>query len=259
MIVKNNAPEITETTLSTYLDFALISYKDVQYQPVARNNESTKEQRIQFSEFFVENQDKLNFIYIDEVGYSISVQRKRGRSRIGTTPIQKIPIIRSANTTVCMAISKEEIILYQKKEGSFDSNSFRYFLRELIQNIERSNIQNCCLILDNSPIHKPEIVEAECSGKVHFMFLPPYSPNLNPIENIFGIIKSYMRKILATTKRDELVNTFNLPRGQKTISRQQILDETFTMASSQITHEMLSNSYTHMTKYITLALEGKDI
>lgn len=73
MIEKNNAPEIKETTLSAYLDFALISYKDVQYQPVARNDESTKQQRIQYSEFFVENQDKLNFVYIDEVGYSISV------------------------------------------------------------------------------------------------------------------------------------------------------------------------------------------
>lgn len=52
---------------------SLISYKDVQYQPVARNDESTKQQRIQYSEFFVESQDKLNFVYIDEVGYSISV------------------------------------------------------------------------------------------------------------------------------------------------------------------------------------------
>lgn len=36
-------------------------------------------------------------------------------------------------------------------------------------------------------------------------------------------------------------------------------DETFTMASFQIIQEMLSNSYTHMTKYITFALEGNGI
>lgn len=56
-----------------------------------------------------------------------------------------------------------------------------------------------------------------------------------------------------------MVNTFYLPRGQKTITHQIILDETDTMASSQKTQEILTNSYKHISRYITLALEGKNI
>lgn len=39
--------------------------------------------------------------------------------------------------------------------------------------------------MDNCPIHREKDVKDVCSGKVEYRFLPPYSPNLNPIENVF--------------------------------------------------------------------------
>ena len=76
----------------------------------------------------------------------------------------------------------------KKKDTSFDSESFKNFLKELIEIIERSNLKNVCLILDNSPVHRKEDVKEVCENKVKYRFLPVYSPNLNPIENIFGLI-----------------------------------------------------------------------
>lgn len=63
---KNKASQIAETTLSIYFNLALTSYKDVQYQPVARNIETTKQQRIQYRGFFDEIKiDSLSFILIN--------------------------------------------------------------------------------------------------------------------------------------------------------------------------------------------------
>lgn len=106
--------KLTETTLDTYLWFSLITLKQVQYHAAARNSKETKQQRIEYGEFFLQNKD-LNFVFIDEVGYSISVQRNRGRAPKGKNVIAKTPLSKTPNTSVCMAITNEEIIHYQKK------------------------------------------------------------------------------------------------------------------------------------------------
>lgn len=72
---------------------------------------------------------------------------------------------------------------------------------------------------------------------------------LNPIENIFGIIKKFMKK--------NLLHTFELKWGEKTAARQSILDEAFIRASSQSTQITLQNTYLHMRKYLALALDGQ--
>lgn len=81
--------------------------------------------------------------------------------------------------------------------------------------------------MDNSSVHKEDVVKELCNGRCKYKLLPPYSPNLNPIENIFGIFKKYMKKELATELREQLLETFNLPWGQKTVVRQSILDPAF--------------------------------
>lgn len=258
MIEKYNAPEITETTLGTYLRFSLITLKQVQYHATARNSHETKQQRIEYGEFFLQNKD-LNFVFIDEVGYSISVQRNRGRAPKGKNVIAKTPLSKTPNTSVCMAITNEEIIHYQKKNSAFNSESFSNFLKDLIEIIENSQMTNVCLVLDNSSVHKKEIVKELCNGRCKYKFLPPYSPNLNPIENIFAIIKKYMKKELATELREQLLETFHLPWGQKTAARQSILDQAFVTALTLISTPTLQNTYQHMLKYVSLALEGKDI
>ena len=258
MISEYNAPKISESTLSSYLEFSLITLKNVTYHPKARNSSKTKSQRIEYCEYFVENSNST-FIYIDEVGYSIGVQRNRGRAPKGCQVIQKLPLQKTPNTSVCMAICNSEILYYKKKSSAYDGESFRIYLRELIQIIEERGLQNVILIMDNSSVHQRNVVEQECHGKVRYRFLPPYSPNLNPIENIFGIIKKYMKKILGTDLRDQLLHTFDLPWGSKTAARQAILDEAFVMSASQITQACIENSYNHMKKFIPQALEGKDI
>lgn len=173
--------------------------------------------------------------------------------------IQKLPVLQTSNVSICMAISKDQIIHYKKKEGAYDGKSFKEFIKELVDIVQTMNLENVCLVMDNCHCHRDEDISDICSDIVQFRFLPPYSPNLNPIENIFGIIKNNMRKLLGTEYREELLATFNLPWGQKTSSREVILDSAFMDSLVQITPEMLNNTYEHMRKYVYMALEGQDI
>ena len=258
MMEDYGAPQISKSTLSKYLCFSLITLKKVEYHPIARNSPQTKQQRIEYGEFFIQNSDK-HLIFIDEVGYTIAIQRNKGRSPKGQPVIEKLPLHRTANTTVCMAIDDTEILHFEKRESSFNGDSFSNFLKDLIEIIESKQITNACLIFDNSPVHKDADIKKVCWGKVEYRFLPPYSPNLNPIENIFGLLKNIMKKFLATDYKAELLETFSLPWGQKTARRQEILDCCFISAISQITNENLHNTFNHMKKYVGLAMEGHDI
>lgn len=252
------APSISKTTLSSYLKFSLISYKSVDYHAMARNTDETKQKRIKYGEFYVQNDD-LNFIFIDEVGYSIALQRSRGRAPIGQRLIQKLPTLKSPNISICMAISKDQIIHYKKKIDAYDAESFNTFVKELVEIIQSMNLTNVCLVMDNCRAHRETDISKICSGVVQYRFLPPYSPNLNPIENIFGILKSHMKKLLATTYRNDLLATFDLPWGQKGASREAILDSTFIESLAEITPEILNDTFEHMKKFVYMSLEGKDI
>lgn len=95
MVDKYNAPDIQKTTLSNYLRFNLISLKYVEYHAAARNSSQTKELRVKYGEWFIEDDKK--YIFIDEVGYGIASQRARGRARIGERVVQKLPISKKPN------------------------------------------------------------------------------------------------------------------------------------------------------------------
>ena len=151
------------------------------------------------------------------MGFTICVQRNRGRSLKGTQAIAKIPLSKTPNCYCCMAISHSEVLFYKKKETAYDGESFRNFLNELIEIIQSRGFKNVILVMDNSPVHQEKFIKQLCDGKVDYMFLPPYSPNLNPIENVFGIIKKYKKKFLATSGRFTSHISFRL--GPENISK----------------------------------------
>lgn len=82
-------------------------------------------------------------------------------------------------------------------EGSVDSNVFCRFIRssllDIIQPFDGDNARSV-VVLDNASIHH---VDAVCdlisAAGALVRFLPPYSPDLNPIEEVFSKVKSYLR------------------------------------------------------------------
>lgn len=88
-----------------------------------QETQNKQTQRIKFCEFMLENWN-MNFIYVNEVGYSILIPRNRGLSKRGKPVIQKLPLSETPNTSVCMGICRNEIILYRKISTAYDSDFF---------------------------------------------------------------------------------------------------------------------------------------
>ena len=198
-------------------------------------------------------------IYIDEVGYSIGTRRTRGRSRRGRNIVEKIPCLQSPNVSVCAAIAATNgLIYYRPVNGSYTASEFKIFMCELIDLVKRQNIANPLFIFDNCRIHaaaKIDELEAFQVGPqnqhpMQYRFLPPYSPNLNPIENVFSHIKSHFKALIATHYRQELINTFNMP-GNQMAERRRILSVAFDQALSEVQNDVQSvtNTFNHLYEF----------
>lgn len=252
-------PPICDTTLSEYLDDSLISLKSINYQSIERNSEHTKDLRVDYVHWLIEHQN-YSFIYVDETGYSIGVQRNRGRAPIGQRITVNLPLEQSSNVSAAVAISKDYGILHYKAiEGSFNINQFDQFIADLVQIIKTKQIYNPCIIMDNCRCHKREDINSICGTDVLFRFLPPYSPNLNPIENVFAIVKQNFRTVLANLLHEDLLATSKLPWGRKTQRRNDLLNTGFVLAISQIDKTIIENCYSHLGHYENLALNKADI
>lgn len=86
-------------------------------------------------------------------------------------------------------------------EGSVTGKVFREFLQRLVVGIEKKVF----LIVDGHPCHKAKLVKAfvdDNLSKIELIFLPPYSPELNPDELVWNHIKARVAKQVATTKEE---------------------------------------------------------
>jgi transposase len=132
-------------------------------------------------------------IFIDESGFNISATDK-GLSVKG----EKINIpkknLKSKNLSLLMAITKDEILNYDIYESAINKQSFYDFIKKIINNLKEDGYT---FVFDNVSFHKnKEVLALITDSNNNYLFTPPYSPNLNPIENTFGIIKSIYKKEL---------------------------------------------------------------
>ena len=92
--------------------------------------------------------------------------------------------------SLIMAISNKKVLCYDIVKGNINSSLFHRFLKEKLFKI----IKNKYVLMDNVRFHKTKLVQDlfdESTNK--FLFIPPYSPEFNCIENAFSIIKSAYR------------------------------------------------------------------
>ncbi|KAG0433136.1 Transposable element Tc1 transposase, partial [Dictyocoela muelleri] len=92
------------------------------------------------------------------------------------------------NQSVCCAISKSGILHYKIIEGGYNILKFIGFLNELHEN---ASLDGKIIIMDNVPFHKSlDVREWFMQRNINVKYLPPYCPQLNPIEEVFSLIKS---------------------------------------------------------------------
>lgn len=139
-------------------------------------------------------------MFIDETGATTKMARLRGRARRGERCRAPIPHGHWKTTTFTAALRLEGLTAPMVLDGPMNGAAFRAYVE---QNLAPSLGRGDVVILDNLPAHRAGGVrEAIESRGAHLRFLPPYSPDFNPIENAFAKLKAILRKAAARTIPD---------------------------------------------------------
>ena len=144
--------------------------------------------------------DSDRFVFVDECSSNTSLAPLYGWARKGERAHQKAPRNWGKNITLISSISKEggmgaSLVV----EGSTNGTVFETYLEEvLLPTLKRGQV----LMMDNLSAHKAERVKELIEAKgCELIYLPPYSPDYNPIEQAFSKLKSYLREACARTQQ----------------------------------------------------------
>lgn len=137
-------------------------------------------------------------VFVDETGADRrNCLRKFGYSLRGKPAVSKQLLVRGQRVSAITAISTEGVLDCYTVTGSVDAEKFTDFIRQaLLPHLKPFDGVNPCsvVILDNASIHHVDgIVELIESAGALAIFLPPYSPDLNPIEEAFSKLKSTLK------------------------------------------------------------------
>jgi transposase len=146
--------------------------------------------------------DANRLVFVDEMGAHTSLAPLYGYSPKGERVALKVPRNRGKNTTLLASITLGGIGETMAVEGSTDRWVFEAYVEQaLAPTLEAGRV----VIMDNLPAHKPTRVRELIEERgCELIYLPAYSPDLNPIEEAFAKIKGILRRAGARTK-DALV------------------------------------------------------
>ncbi|KII73661.1 hypothetical protein RF11_12212 [Thelohanellus kitauei] len=138
--------------------------------------------------------DESRIIFMDVTGFNISMRSVYARSLRNTQPTKVVKSIRSKNVSMSCCINKDRMIFYELTERPYNRNNYGAFLLNLFTKLEELHLNRCTFIMDNVPFHKCQEIRNSITAFGHsVIYLPPYTPFLNPIKEAFSKIKDRVR------------------------------------------------------------------
>lgn len=136
-----------------------------------------------------------HLVYKDEAGCDKRIGfRSTSWSPLGVTPVKIARFQREQRYQILPAYSQEGIILALVFQGTTDSAVFEDFIEQLLTYCGRWPEPNSVLVMDNASFHHTEWIEKMCANAgVKLEYLPPYSPDLNMIEEFFAELKTFIK------------------------------------------------------------------
>jgi transposase len=130
-------------------------------------------------------------VFLDETWAKTNMSRIRGRALFGQRLIEAVPHGHWSTTTILMGLRCEGVVAPMVIDGPINGEIFLDWVEKYLCAELRPND---IVILDNLSAHKVDgVAEAIKAAKAKIRYLPPYSPDLNPIELLFSKIKSMLR------------------------------------------------------------------
>jgi transposase len=141
--------------------------------------------------------DASRLVFIDETWTKTNMAPLRGWAPRGRRLIAKVPHRQWNTTTFLAALRYDRIEAPWLLEGPIDGESFTTYIEKVLLPTLRSGD---IVIMDNLGSHRGKIVRQLIrSVGAKLLFLPKYSPDLNPIEQVFAKLKHLLRKAAART------------------------------------------------------------
>ena len=141
--------------------------------------------------------DPSRLVFIDETWAKTNMTRTHGRAPRGARLLAKVPHGHWQTLTFLAALRHDRITAPCVFDGPINGESFRAYVEQfLVPTLRPGDV----VVLDNLGSHKGQAVRAAIrAAGAHLLFLPPYSPDLNPIEQVFAKLKTLLRKAAERT------------------------------------------------------------
>ncbi len=137
-------------------------------------------------------------IFLDETWAKTNMTRPRGRAPLGQRLVAKVPLGHWKTTTLVAALGLSGVRCSAVVDGAVNAQVFEAFVEQVLV---RELRPGDAVVLDNLSSHKTartrDLIEA---AGAELVFLPPYSPDLNPIEMVFAKIKHLLRSLACRTR-----------------------------------------------------------
>jgi transposase len=132
-----------------------------------------------------------HYVFLDECGVTTDLLRRYGRSPRGARLQDHTPCGHWETHTVIAGLRLDGLGAAAVFDGPIDHVSFLAYVEQiLIPTLRPGDV----VVLDNLAVHKhPDVRAALEQAGVHLRFLPPYSPDFNPIELAFAKLKAFLR------------------------------------------------------------------
>ena len=139
-------------------------------------------------------------MFLDETAATTTMARRYGRSPRGERCRLAVPLGHRRTTTVTAALRTTGLVATTLFEGATNGGRFRaYVATILVPALRPGDV----VILDNLCVHKVAGVrEAVEAAGARLLYLPPYSPDFNPIEQAFAKLKALLRSAAARSVAD---------------------------------------------------------
>jgi len=165
---------------------------------VASEQGSERVQKLRYEyRSWLDTVDVRNLVFIDETGLNLAMVRRYGRGFGGKRVYDDRPSAKGKNITLIGAISDEGLIASMTFQGALNTASFIVFIEQVLL---PALWVGAIVVMDNLSVHYADAAKAliESVG-AQVKFLPPYSPDLSPIELCWSKLKLILRSAKART------------------------------------------------------------
>lgn len=135
--------------------------------------------------------------YLDETSVNLAMTRLYGRAFGGERIYDYVPDVRFERCSLMSTISADGDMIPLVYSGTLNGDLFKQYIKQFVV----PKLKPCdILIMDCLSVHKVKgISEMVETVGANVVYLPPYSPDLNPIETVWSEIKAYLKKLKART------------------------------------------------------------